>query len=198
MQKDLSDHPERRYAASYYRQLETLMDVLLLKRQNHLEPSQLNLEALVFLTKKERRVICDCLLYTVRITYHYRLTRKTMFKVIASVRKTCIFLQTNPHLRGKLVRLVQDRLKVSSSRACFVYPEYQGDPEDYLNEEKQTWYVGEKHVPRDESFVELLNEANLFGNHILEAFDDYLEWHGSREQFIQTIGSMSYYTGESC
>lgn len=57
MQKDLNEHPERRYEAFYYRRIETLMDTLLLKRLNHMEPSQLNLEALVSLSKKERRNI---------------------------------------------------------------------------------------------------------------------------------------------
>ena len=78
MQKDMNEHPERRYEAFYYRRIETLMDTLLLKRLNHMEPSQLNLEALVSLSKKERRNIVDCLLYAIRITYHYRLSRKTL------------------------------------------------------------------------------------------------------------------------
>ena len=85
MHQDMNEHPERRYEAFYYRRIETLMDTLLLKRLNHMEPSQLNLEALVSLSKKERRNISDCLLYAIRTTYHYRVSRKTLFKVIASV-----------------------------------------------------------------------------------------------------------------
>ena len=163
-----------------------------------MEPSQLNLEALVSLTKKERRNISECLLYAIRTTYHYRLSRKTLLKVIASVRKTCIFLQSNPQMRQRLVHFIENHFRLSLSKTCFIYPEYQGDPEDYLNEGKHTWYVGENHTPHTESFFELLNEANIFSNQILETFDDYLAWHGSREHLIQVIGSLSYYTGEPC
>lgn len=198
MQQDLNDYPERRYEAFYYRRIETFMDTLLLKRLNHMEPSQLNLEALVSLTKKERRNISDCLLYAIRTTYHYRLSRKTLLKVISSVRRTCIFLQTNPQMRQRLVRFIENHLKLSSSKTCFIYPEYQGDPEDYLNENRRTWYTGEQRIPHSETFFELLNDANIFSNQILESFDDYLAWNGSREHLIQTIGSLSYYTGESC
>lgn len=198
MHQDMNEHPERRYEPFYYRRVETLMDTLLLKRLNHMEPSQLNLEALVSLSKKERRNISECLLYAIRTTYHYRLSRKTLLKVITSVKKTCIFLQSNPRMRRRLAHFIENHLKLSFSKNCFIYPEYQGDPEDYLNESKRTWYIGEDREPHSESFFELLNDANIFSNQILEAYDDYLAWHGSREHLIQTIGSLSYYTGESC
>ena len=101
-------------------------------------------------------------------------------------------------MRRRLAHFIENHLKLSFSKNCFIYPEYQGDPEDYLNESKRTWYIGEDREPHSESFFELLNDANIFSNQILEAYDDYLAWHGSREHLIQTIGSLSYYTGESC
>lgn len=198
VETDFGESPELRQDCFYYRRLETMMDTLLLKRLNHMEPSQLNLEALVSVTKKERRNISDCLLYALRTTYHYRLSRKTLLKVISCIRRTCIFLQTPPQMRQRLICFFEKRLKVSSSKNCFVYPEYHGDPKDYLNENKHTWFAPNHDVPRTESFFELLNDANIFSNQILEAFDDYLAWHGSREHLIHIIGSRSYYTGEIC
>ena len=67
----------------------------------------------------------------------------------------------------RLVRFIENRLKLSSSKTCFIYPEYQGDPEDYLNESRSTWYVGEKRVPHNETFFELLSDANIFNNQLL-------------------------------
>lgn len=200
MQVDLEHHPELHRDAFCYRRLETLMDSLLLKRMNHMEPSQLNLEALVSVNKKERKNISDCLLYALRTTYHYRLSRKTLLKVIRSVRRTCIFLQTNPQMRQRLIYFFEKRLRMhmSSSKACFIYPEYQGDPKDYLNENNHIWFASDNNIPRTESLFDLLSDANLFGTQMLEALDDYLAWHGSRENLIDTIGSRSYYTGETC
>lgn len=195
---DLLDHPERQNISFYYQRLETLMDTLLLKRLNHMEPSQLNLEALVSLNKKERKIIADCLVYALRTTYHYRISRKTILKVIRSVRSTCIFLQSNPLLKQRLLRTIDKRLPFTPAKSCFIYPEYEGDPEDYLNEMKQTWYSGKDHEERNDSFYELLSDASIFSNQILEALDDYLEWHGSRDNLNQIIGSQSYYTGEPC
>lgn len=196
VEQDLNTHPERRSISFYYRRIETMMDTLLLKRLNHMEPSQLNLEALVSLSKKDRKNIADCLLYALRTTYHYHMSRKTLIQVLRSVRSTCIFLQTNPQMRRRLVHFFEKRLPLTSSKTCFIYPEYQGDPEDYLNEMKRTWYSGNDLTARNESFYELLNDANIFSNQILEALDDYLAWHGDRENLSQIIGSNSYYTGE--
>ena len=112
MQVELEHHPELHRDAFCYRRLETLMDSLLLKRMNHMEPSQLNLEALVSVNKKERKNISDCLLYALRTTYHYRLSRKTLLKVIRSVRRTCIFLQTNPQMRQRLIYFFEKRLRM--------------------------------------------------------------------------------------
>lgn len=198
VERDLSEHQERQNSPFYYRRLETLMDTLLLKRLNHMEPSQLNLEALVYINKKERRIISDCLVYSLRTTYHYRISRKTILKVIRSVRNTCIFLQSNPQLRQRFVRFIDKRLPFTPSKTCFIYTEYEGDPSDYLNETKQTWYSGKDMQPRNESFYDLLSDANIFSTQILETMDDYLAWHGSLENLDQIIGSRSYYTGEPC
>ena len=198
VEQDFINYQERQNISFYYRRLETLMDTLLLKRLNHMEPSQLNLEALVCLSKKERRIISDCLVYSLRTTYHYRISRKTILKVIRSVRSTCIFLQSSPLLRQRLLRIIDDRLPLTPSKSCFIYPDYIGDPEDYLNESKQTWYRGKARTETNDSFYDLLSDASIFSSQILEAFDDYLEWHGNREHLNQVIGSRSYFTGESC
>lgn len=195
---DFLNHPNRQNIPFYYRRTETLMDSILLKRLNHMEPSQLNLEALVSLNKKDRKIIADCLLYALRTTYHYRMSRKTLIQVLHSVRNTCVFLQTNPQMRRRLVHFLEKKLPISSSRNCFIYPEYEGDPEDYLNEEKNPWYRGDDMSPQNTSFYDLLNEATIFSNEMLEAFDDYLAWHGNRENLSAIIGSLSYYTGEPC
>ena len=195
---DYSEYPERCCIPFYYRHIETLIDTLLLKRLNHIEPFQLNLEALVSLNKTDRRNIADCLLYALRTTYHYRLSRKTILKVIRSVRRTCTFLQTNPQIHQKALRLIRRRLPFSSSKMCFIFPEYHGDPHDYLNENKQTWFSISDHAPHTESFYELLNDAAIYSTQILENFDDYLAWNGNRDNLMQIIGSKSYYTGEEC
>ena len=150
------------------------------------------------LNKKERRIISDCLVYALRTTYHYRISRKTLIKVLRSVRSTCIFLQTNPLLRQQLLRVIDDRLPFTPSKICFMYPDYEGDPEDYLNEAKQTWYKGKERTECNDSFYDLLSEANIFSTQMLEALDDYLAWHGSRDHLNQIIGSMSYFTGKPC
>ncbi|MDD3220955.1 MAG: hypothetical protein EOM34_06650 [Clostridia bacterium] len=198
MMSDFEENPKLCRDPFYYRRLETMMDTLLLKRLNHMEPSQLNLEALVSVSKRERHQISDCLLYALRSTYHYRLSRKTVVKVLASVRNTCIFLQTNPRMRQRLLCFFENCLKVTPSKTCFIYPEYHGDPHDYLNESKRTWFSESNDTPHTESVFELLNTANIFSNQILEAFDDYLAWHGSLDHLDQVIGSRSYYTGEIC
>ena len=59
---DLKEHPELSKTPFYYQRIETLFDTLLLKRLNHMDPGQLNLEALVSVSKKERQQIANCLL----------------------------------------------------------------------------------------------------------------------------------------
>lgn len=198
VEQDFLEHHERQSIPFYYRRIETLMDTLLLKRLNHMEPSQLNLEALVSASKKERKLISDCLVYALRTTYHYRISRKTVLKVLHSVRSTCNFLQTNPLLRQQLLRVIDDRLPFTPSKICFMYPDYEGDPEDYLNEMKQTWFKGKERIECNDSFYDLLSDASVFSNQMLEALDDYLAWHGSREHLNQVIGSRSYFTGDHC
>ena len=197
MCKDIEADPSLARDTFYYRRLETMMDTILLKKINHMEPSQLNLEALVSMNKKERRNICNCLLYSLRTTYNYRLSRKSLLKIIASVKKTCIFLQTNPQMHIHMVRFFKKRMHLSSARSSLIYPEYTGDPFDYLNENKTDWYISHDKDPHTESFIELLEHADLFTNQVLEAFDDYLAWHGSREELLMIINSPSFYNTES-
>lgn len=79
-----------------------------------------------------------------------------------------------------------------------MYPDYEGDPEDYLNEMKQTWFKGKERIECNDSFYDLLSDASVFSDQMLEALDDYLAWHGSREHLNQVIGSRSYFTGDHC
>ena len=197
MYKDIEADPSLSRDNFYYRRLETLIDTILLKRLNHMEPSQLNLEALVSLNKRERKHICDCLLYGLRTTYNYRLSRKSLLKVIASVKKTCIFLQTNPQMHIQMVNFFKNRLHLSSARSSLIYPEYTGDPFDYMNENRSDWYIPHDKEPHSESFIDLLDLADIYINKVLETFDDYLAWHGSRDELLMIISSPSFYNTKS-
>lgn len=194
--KDIQEHPELLKRPFYYQRLETFLDILLLRRINHMSPEQLNLEALVNVSKKERLCIAGCLSYALRHTYRYRISLKTLNRVLMSMRKTCIFLQSNPQMRRRLSSFLEKHLHHSGPAACFIYPEFTGDPKDYLNESKNPWTAGQEGSVSNESFFELLNNANDISHQLLDSLDDYLAWNGSKQNLMHMISSKSYYTGQ--
>ena len=194
---DIQEHPELLKRSFYYQRLETYFDVLLLRRFNHMSPEQLNLEALVNISKKERHAIADCLLYALRHTYRYHISRKTLNRILLYLRKTCVFLQSNPQMRRRLSGFAEKHLHRTLPAACFIYPEFTGDPRDYLNEAKNPWTAGVDGPASNASFFELLNDANDYGQQLLDSLDDYLAWNGSRQHLMSVIGNNSYYTGQN-
>ncbi len=196
--KDSIEHPQLNDTPLYFKKLETQMDVLLLKNMNHMEPSQLNLEALVCLTKKERHIISDCLLYALRTTYHYRLRKPAVLSAFQSIQRTCIFIQEQMALQQKIhgIRGILSRIhKLSDTRFNFIYPEYNGDPRDYLNESHTHWFVPDTNDEKTESVFDLVEEAVIYSTQLLEAYDDYLAWNGNRDHLDCIISAKSYYTG---
>lgn len=196
--KDSIEHPQLEGNPLYAKKLEANMDVLLLKSMNHMEPSQLNLEALVCLTKKERRIISDCLLYALRTTYHYRLRKQAVLSAFQATQRTCVFIQEQMALQQRIqgVRGVINKLhKISDSRFNFIFPEYNGDPRDYLNESHTPWFVPDTNDEKTESVFDLVEEAIIYSTQLLEAYDDYLAWNGNRDHLDRIIDARSYYMG---
>lgn len=66
---------------------------------------------------------------------------------------------------------------MSSSKACFIYPEYQGDPKDYLNENNHIWFASVNNIPRTESFF-VFSVMRIFSE--LRCLKRWMiTWHGT-------------------
>ncbi len=196
--KDTIEHPQLDHNPLYFKKLETHMDVLLLKKMNHMEPSQLNLEALVSLTKKEKQIISDCLLYALRTTYHYRLRKQAILSAFHSIQHTCIFIQNQMTLQQRRhngLGIISKIRKISDTRSGLIYPDYNGDPRDYLNESHKPWCVPDTDDEKTESVFDLVEESVIYSTQLLEAYDDYLAWNGNRDHLDRIIDARSYYTG---
>ncbi len=191
--EDIDCKKTRKDFVFQYRQTETILDAILLKELHNLKPEQLNLEALVSLHKQEQRTITAFLQESIIKTYpSIHLKKRNVVGAIASIKRNCSYLQSNPRMHQRMITFSQKYLKYTPSITCRVYPETYDDRFDYLNNRHRLW-LSKDNEPSSLTFCELFIQTKVSCNTLMELLDSYLAWGLDRNTLTKAIGDASYY-----
>ena len=176
------------FTSCHHRQIETIIDTLILREYRQTDPSQINLESLVSVKKKEILAISKCLYYTIHATYPYRISRKTIIKCIYALRKNMLIIQSDRSASRIPIRVFEKLSFHGPIISCQKYQPVLDDDKDYLNNNHHPWKISpESDIQSTESFVELFEKAKRHSRDILESLDGSLAWGISPDSFLTAV-----------
>ncbi len=166
-------------------EIETTIDTVLLRSHCHMEPSQLNFEALTFISKKEAAAIGRMMQYAVRATYHKKISASDLSAGVHNVRRQIVALHPDARIRRLWVGSVRGKLPM---RKLTVYRDLQADEQDYMNSSEKAWYpYAGCPMPLYKSFSEIYADALRSAVSLLEELDSTLSWGMNRESLLNLI-----------
>ena len=166
-------------------EIETTIDTVLLRSHCHMEPSQLNFEALTFISKKDAAAIGHMMQYAVYATYKKRISASELASGVHNVRRQLVALHPDARLRRAWVGTVRGKLPV---RKLTVYRDLQADEQDYMNSSDKAWYpYAGSPMPLNKSFSDIYADALRSSVSLLEELDSTLSWGMNREGLLNRI-----------
>ncbi len=166
-------------------EIETTIDTVLLRNHCHMEPSQLNFEALTFISKKDAAAIGHMMQYAVYATYKKRISASELASGVHNVRRQLVALHPDATLRRVWVGTVRGKLPV---RKPTVYRDLQADEQDYMNSSEKAWYpYAGSPMPLNKSFSDIYANALRSSVSLLEELDSTLSWGMNREGLLSRI-----------
>lgn len=179
---------------SHRRKLETTIDTVLLRSRCHMEPSQLNFEALTFASRKDLSAIAYLMRQTIQTTYKYRIPMSEISNGVKNLRRQNIHIRPDAHFYHFLRYKIEGSFPLLPSRRAKIYQDYQSDEQDYMNTEKHPWYTYPG-CPEASylSFEEIFEQALQNSHQLLENLDSCLAWDMDREDLINSIIHMNPY-----
>lgn len=177
--------------AAHRREVETIIDTVLLRSRCHLEPSQLNFEALTFASRKELSAIAHMMRHTFQTTYNHRISFSEIRNGIRSMRRQNVNLRPNSHFRRTLNKSFEQAMSVIPLVPVHpkkIYSDYRTDERDYMNSEKKSWYAYPG-CPEASylSFEDIFNQGLQSSYELLENLDSCLSWGMDRDALINSI-----------
>ncbi len=169
-------------------QVENIIDTVLLRSHCHMEPSQLNFEALTFASKKDLAVIGKLLRYAFMATYHYRISLSEIAVSLKNLRRKTVYLQPGAALRRVLTKAAAKTPRILPGSGKIIYEDFQPDEKDYMNADGRPWYPypgcpSALHLTFDDIYRISMRKASDF----LESLDSCLSWGMSREDLISAV-----------
>ena len=181
---------------SHRREVDTVIDTILLRSRSHMEPSQLNFEALTFIGRKDLSAIAALMQQTIQSTYKYRISLAEVSSGIRAIRRQNIYLHPRARFRRMLRRLTNQTAPLIQGKPTKIYEDYQSDDHDYMNVEEKPWYAYPG-CPEASclSFQGIFEQALQSSHELLENLDSCLSWGMDRDELINSIIHLIPYPG---
>lgn len=123
------------------RKVETTIDTVLLRSRCHMEPSQLNFEALTFVSRKDLSAIAYLMRQTIQTTYKYRIAANEISTGVRNMQRQNIHLRPNNRFYHLLRYRIEGTLPILPAQKKKVYQDYLSDEHDYMNTDKKPWFT---------------------------------------------------------
>lgn len=181
---------------THRREVETIIDAVLLRSRCHMEPSQLNFEALTFASRKELSAISHMMRQTIQTTYKYNISLSEISNGIRAMRRRNIRPKPNTRFRRILNRTMEQALPLLPRQPKKIYEDYLADEQDYMNIEGKPWYAYPG-CPEASylSFEGIFNQGLQTSHELLEDLDSCLSWGMDRDALINDIMHLTPYAG---
>ena len=154
------------------RKVETTIDTVLLRSRCHMEPSQLNFEALTFVSRKDLSAIAYLMRQTIQTTYKYRISANEISTGVRNMQRQNIHLRPNNRFYHLLRYRIEGTLPILPAQKKKFYQDYLSDEHDYMNTDKKPWYTYPG-CPEASylSFEEIFEQALQNSHQLLENLD---------------------------
>lgn len=183
--------PSRRDKNICRNEIETSLDSVLLRRRCHMEPSQLNFEALTYISRSDLADIEKAMRHAMRVTYYVKLSSGEIASGLRSLRRSIVCIQPKTGFRKLFMGGIEKSLPVPIKR---VYTDFQPDDNDYMNTEGRPWYPypgcsRALHL----GFEGIFDESVSDSLRLFEALDSCVSWGMNRDSLIKMIIGFSPY-----
>ena len=166
-------------------EVQTQIDTVLFRTHCHMEPSQLNYEALTFVSRKDLIHIEKLMRYSIRATYHRRISSSEIANGLRALRRRIVCLRPGSVFRRMWIGNAQKKLPLPIRH---VYTDFQPDTHDYMNTEGRPWYPYPGCSRALHSGFEIIFEESLRDSiRFLEDLDSCISWGMSRDGLIGDI-----------
>lgn len=169
------------------REVETSIDCCMLEEHCRMEPSQINVDALLYLSRKDTSSINHMLKKAVGEVYHYSLSSSELAAGIRNIRRQLEFMYPSEGLGKSVVSTVKNRIPFIKNSSGNRF-DHALDTQDFMNTRKQPWYpyVGCADI-YELSFEEIFQRSQSGSLTLLGDLDGCLSWGISREELITSI-----------
>ena len=177
-----------RKSAAALQEVETVIDTVLLRSHTHMEPSQLNFEALTFASKKDLSAIGKLLRYAFWATYHRKIPQSEIAAGLKNLRRKTVYLQPDARWRRIITHAAAQTSRLLPKGQKTIYEDFLPDEKDYMNTEGRPWYPypgcpSALHLTFEDIYRIALRKAGDF----LEGLDSCLSWGMNRDDLIKSI-----------
>ena len=172
-------------------EIQVQLDTVLFRTHCHMEPSQLNFEALTFVSRKDLTQIEKLMRYSIQAAFHRKISSSEIANGLRALRRRIICLRPGSGFRRMWIGNAQKALPLPIRH---ISTDFQADTHDYMNAEGRPWYPypgcsRALHTGFDVIFEESLRDSIRF----LEDLDSCISWGMSRDGLIGDIISYAPY-----
>ncbi len=178
-------NPSARRKVMTRMEVESVIDTMLLRSHCHMEPSQLNFEALTFAGKKDLDAIGKMMQSAILATYHRKISPSEISSSLKNMRRQIINMEPTRFLPLIVLRQLRSGFSRGNLR---IYTDFITDDQDHMNEKHNIWFPfpGWAH-PLTASVEELYDLALHSSRHFLEDLDSCLSWGMDNDSLIRDV-----------
>lgn len=179
-------------ASAEHRNLETIIDVLMLARLTGQKPGEIRQWELIDAPPEQKRAAAALFSAAARAVYKRQLQPQDVYHAMGHMKQLTRLLHSPGGRRKKWAAFLEDKTVDARILSAMVHPQTVTDETDYLNLSRAYW------KNRNESFPVLFDSAVDEAVIMLNGFHAYIRGEIPRKELAALVGNRSLTTGEPC
>ena len=185
------------YSKKYHMQLESFIDVCLMRRDAFdpkAEPTFTLLGRLSRAQTQKLATVCSALVQKV---YGFSISEKEYAQALGDIRRIFRLFLSRRQIKKRFLEAIAGRMGLKSQLRALFYAVQHTPDDDFLNLQRVPWALPwDSTQIQDTSFLMLMEQARAFAIPCLQAAFAYWNGNGTLEQALSAIGSRSMLTGQ--
>jgi hypothetical protein len=194
--KDDTKRRSRLRYSVYHRNVETAIDVLMLQLMSSEKPSDKKLWQLIKTDETQATLIARLVSDCISASYNREISPKQVYKSMRYMVNVTRILQSKKGRRKRLMELAEDLTVGDHLLSCIIHQQEITDGIDYLNVQKQPWYMPwDDQNENTATFGELYNTAVEDSVKLISDTRQFMLGKLPKEILLETIGNRSLTSG---
>jgi hypothetical protein len=184
---------------SFHCTFETIIDVLMLKRELGICPYDVKAHKLIGISRKDARTIGRMYEVVLRDVYGVNAVRRDVVRTILNMRRLYAFLRDKYGLKRALLSLVNRLTGYTKVISGLIHPARIEGEKDYLNLENSFWALPwDITAENTRSFCEMFDSSVQEAGELCKTALLHLNGSLSIDKALERIGNRSFSTGMDC